>query len=231
MSNEATTVTSQVTWVPSVRVSLFSYGHANGPIVPQQQPSQSHNLKLLAYNIRHLPNPPRNIRANTTGLSRRLQKEFLQNDSVQAFLGRVQNELLDAIKERDQLSHSHERTAYQPEDVDDCSDLSEEATLKDPDIDMVVTICCEEGRHRSVAFVEELARRLALFKHGDGSSQCWHLCVNVTHRDIGHPQENLEQSSGQQKRPNKAQAKSRQRERREKGEILISRPEYDDGEV
>jgi hypothetical protein len=230
MSNEATTAAFQVTWVPSVRVSLFSYGHANGPIVPQEQQSQSHNHKILAYNIRHLPNPPRNLRANTTGLSRRLQKEFLQNDSVQAFLGRVQNELLDAIKECDQLSHSNEQTEYQPEDVDDCSVLSEEATLKDPDIDMVVTICCEEGRHRSVAFVEELARRLTLFKHGDGSSQCWQLDVHVTHRDIGKPQDDLEQSSGQQKRPNKAQAKSRQRERREKGKIFRSQPEYDDGE-
>jgi hypothetical protein len=84
------------------------------------------------------------------------------------------------------------------------------------DIGVVVTICCEEGRHRSVAFVEELARRLAVLKDEDGFSQHWKPTVNVIHRDISDVGEG-EQSLGQNKRPNKAQAKSRQRERREKG--------------
>lgn len=230
MSTEAMTVASLVTRTPSVRVSLFSYGHANGPIVQQQQHSQSHNHKALAYNIRHLPNPPRHLRANATGLSRRLQKEFLQNDNVQAFLERVQNELLDAISECEQPLSLNESTTHEADDVYESSDLTEAATLKDADIDVVVTICCEEGRHRSVAFVEELARRLTMFKNGDGSAQRWQLHVNVTHRDIGDTQDDLEQSSGQQKRPNKAQAKSRQREIREKGERFRSRLEDDDGE-
>jgi hypothetical protein len=81
---------------------------------------------------------------------------------------------------------------------------------------MVVTICCEEGRHRSVAFVEELARRLAVLKDGDDDfSQHWQSTINVIHRDIGDGEEG-EQTLGQNKRPNKAQAKNRQRERREK---------------
>ncbi|KAJ5381236.1 uncharacterized protein N7496_003664 [Penicillium cataractarum] len=230
MSSEAMAVASPSTWIPSVIVSLFSYGHANGPIVRQHLHNKPHIHKTLAYNIRHLPNPPRHLRANATGLSRRLQKEFLQNDNVQAFLVKVQNELLDAIRECEQPLSLNESTTHEAEDVGVGSDLAEEATLKDADIDVVVTICCEEGRHRSVAFVEELARRLTTFKNGDGSSQYWKLNVNVTHRDIGDPQDDLEQSSGQQKRPNKAQAKFRQRERREKGERFRSRLEDDDGE-
>ncbi|KAE8133668.1 hypothetical protein BDV38DRAFT_182054 [Aspergillus pseudotamarii] len=206
----------------SIRISLFSYGHANGPIV-QQHTREARCHKTLAYNIRHLPNPPRHLRLKATGLSRRLQKEFLQNDNVEAFLAKVQREISDVAKEEcDRLLYSTEQDENNQgsEEANARSDLnthsSEEAAVEGADIDIVVTICCEEGRHRSVAFVEELARRLAMFKHGDGSSQHWQLNINITHRDIGDL-EDCEQSLGQNKRPNKVQAKARQRERREKG--------------
>lgn len=220
MSNESLDVASSLTWLPSVKVSLFSYGHANGPVASQD--SQARYRKTLAYNIRHLMNPPRHLRANSTGLSRRLQKEFLQNDNVEAMLVKVQSELLNAVKAGyDQLLHSTEKSGRGSVDFDERTNedahLSERATSKDPEIDVVVTICCEEGRHRSVAFVEELARRLAIFKREDGSSRCWQLNVNVTHRDIEDLKDS-EHLSGQQKRPNKAQVKSRQKERREKGD-------------
>lgn len=97
----------------------------------------------------------------------------------------------------------------------------EENVLKNPNIEMAVTICCEEGRHRSVAFVEELARELAVFKHGDSLSRHWQLNIEVTHRDIGNLNE-PELSLNQKKRPNKVQAKSRQKERREKGNRHIA---------
>ncbi|KAF3395814.1 hypothetical protein F1880_007164 [Penicillium rolfsii] len=215
MSTESLAAVTLSNSGPPVIVSLFSYGHANGPIV--QQPSQSHNRKTLAYNIRQLPNPPRQLRVNSTGLSRRLQKEFLQHDNVEAYLAKVQTELVSLVKtECDRISHSTMKTKQHLEDSHGSSYLIDEP-LNRPDIDVVVTICCEEGRHRSVAFVEELARRLATFKHGDGSSQPWQLSVNVTHRDIGDLIDSG-QSPGQQKRPNKAHAKSRQKQRREKGD-------------
>lgn len=227
MSTENLTGVIPSTPAPSVIVSLFSYGHANGPIV--QQPSRSHYHKTLAYNIRHLPNPPRHLRVNATGLSRRLQKEFLQNDIVEAFLVRVQNEIVASIKtECDLFLHSTVKTEQEAPEFHESSHLTEEARLDCSDIDVVVTMCCEEGRHRSVASVEELARRLATFKHGDGSSQSWQLSVNVTHRDVGDLID-LDQSLGQQKRPIKAQAKSRQRERREKGNRFSARlGDYDE---
>lgn len=206
----------------SARITLISYGHANGPIV-QQHNSPARYHKTLAYNIRHLPNPPRHLRVKATGLSRRLQKEFLQNDDVEAFLVKVQGEILDVIKEEDDHLSAHteeqdENIQGEPEEAQQRSaHLSEKTALEGAaDIDMVVTICCEEGRHRSVAFVEELARRLAVLKDGDDDfSQHWQSTINVIHRDIGDGEEG-EQTLGQNKRPNKAQAKNRQRERREK---------------
>jgi hypothetical protein len=146
----------------------------------------------------------------------------LQHDTVEAFLVKVKSELVTAIKtECDLLLHSAEKAEQGPKDSHESSHLNEEDTLDCPDIDIVVTICCEEGRHRSVAFVEELARKLATFKNGVDPSQPWHLSVNITHRDVGDPID-LEQSSGQQKRANKAQAKSRQKERRENGDKFRS---------
>ncbi|KAE8324030.1 hypothetical protein BDV39DRAFT_181107 [Aspergillus sergii] len=218
----------------SVRISLFSYGHANGPIVQQHREAQYQ--RTLSYNIRHLPNPPRHLRVKATGLSRRLQKEFLRNDTVEAFLVKVEGEIFKVVKEgcdKPLYSAEQDENKQGPEEVDKHSnsdDLSsQETTLEGADIDIAVTICCEEGRHRSVAFVEELARRLAMFKYKDGFSQHWQLIINVTHRDIGDL-EDCEQTSGQNKRPNKTQAKIRQRERREKGNRYETRLGDDDDE-
>jgi RNase adaptor protein for sRNA GlmZ degradation len=65
---------------------------------------------------------------------------------------------------------------------------AEDAAFKekeaDINIDLVVTMCCEEGRHRSVAFVEEPARRLATLNDGDDNSEYWQLDIHITHCDI-----------------------------------------------
>ncbi|KAL3460042.1 hypothetical protein BJX64DRAFT_263833 [Aspergillus heterothallicus] len=221
----------------TIRIALFSYGHANGPII--HQPSEARYHKTLAYNIRHLPNPPRHLRVKSTGLSRRLQKEFLQNDNVEAFLVKVQGELSDAVKEGCARILSlfgpdeHRQRDQGPEErsdrlqVDVNLNQSEDVTAGyDADVDLIVTICCEEGRHRSVAFVEELARRLAIFSDEDTLSDNWQLDIRVMHRDIGDSEE-CDESVGQKRRPNKAQAKNRQRERREKGNRYTSRLEGD----
>ncbi|QGA21683.1 hypothetical protein EYB26_009394 [Talaromyces marneffei] len=206
-----------------VRISLFSYGHANGPIVQQQQHNEARYHKTLAYNIRHLPNPPRQLRVNATGMSRRLQKEFLQNDNVEAFLEKVRGEICNAVNEEcgQSLNFIEEQDQSKrggSEETDQHSVLNAHNSSElIADIDIVVTICCEEGRHRSVAFVEELARRLAVLGDGeDGLSPYWQPTINVIHRDIGGEEE-CEQALGQNKRSNKGQAKIRQRERREKG--------------
>ncbi|KAL2849279.1 hypothetical protein BJX68DRAFT_237831 [Aspergillus pseudodeflectus] len=238
------TMDSLPTRARTIRISLFSYGHSNGPIVLQQQPGEGQYHRTLAYNIRHLPNPPRHLRANgATGLSRRLQKEFLQNDSVEAFLIKVQAEISDVVRERCGLDQPFNATepdeinkqgsdaeeAGTPAELDADSKDKDAALEEDADIDLIVTICCEEGRHRSVAFVEELARRLnTMLKNGDGISQHWQLDIHVTHRDIEDQNEDCAQSVGKSKRPSKAQAKVRQRERREKGNRYTSGLEGED---
>ncbi|PYH79044.1 hypothetical protein BO82DRAFT_146632 [Aspergillus uvarum CBS 121591] len=216
----------------SVRISLISYGHANGPMI--QQSREVRYRQTLAYNIRHLPNPPRHLRVNATGLSRRLQKEFLQNDAVEAVLVKVQQEIVNAVQE----GCAQSLYSLQPEDLrqdasqtDTRRSLDSQASGKPAvdgiDVDIVVTICCEEGRHRSVAFVEELARRLATIKDGDGVLQHWALNLNKRHRDI-EDGEDSEQSLGQKRRPNKAHAQIRERERREKGNRFRERPGDED---
>ncbi|PYI34509.1 hypothetical protein BP00DRAFT_423018 [Aspergillus indologenus CBS 114.80] len=227
-----TTMEPLLSGTRSVHISLISYGHANGPVV--QQPREARYHQILAYNIRHLPNPPRHLRVNATGLSRRLQKEFLQNDAVEAVLVKFQQEIVNAVQE----GCAQPLYSSQPEDLrQDASQTDTRRSLdshasKKPavdgtDVDIVVTICCEEGRHRSVAFVEELARRLATVKDGDGVLQHWALNVNKTHRDI-EDAEDSEQSLGQKRRPNKVHAQTRQRERREKGNWVGSRLEDKD---
>ncbi|RAK78888.1 uncharacterized protein BO72DRAFT_446652 [Aspergillus fijiensis CBS 313.89] len=215
-----------------VQITLISYGHANGPVV--QQPLEAQHHQTLAYNIRHLPNPPRHLRVKATGLSRRLQKEFLQNDAVEAFLVKVQREIVNAVQEScaqplcstaGKEVHEGAKQTHTPQIGDGHS--REEPGSDGTDVEIVVTICCEEGRHRSVAFVEELARRLATVEEGDGVLHRWVLSVRKTHRDI-EDREDCEQPQGQGRRPNKVQAQTRQRERREKGNRFRSRLEDED---
>ncbi|KAL2834593.1 hypothetical protein BJY01DRAFT_83789 [Aspergillus pseudoustus] len=218
----------------AVRISLLSYGHANGPVVAQQQDrkEETRYRKTLAYSIRHLPNPPRHIRAKATGLSRRLQKEFLQNDAVEGFLVMVEGQILTTVQEGcDQLlldSAGQDENGQGGEKVDMQANVgahtgeSEDALEDSADIDIMVTICCEEGRHRSVAFVEELARRVATFKGRDGLPQGCQLDIHRSHRDIGDV-EDCKQSPGHNKGPHKAQGKTWQREHRKKGNKFKSR--------
>lgn len=194
MSSESPAIAPEPICLKSVQLSLFSYGHANGPLTHQN--SNSSCRDVLSYNIRHLPNPPRHLRINSTGLSRRLQKEFLQNDNVESFLVKVQEEVISTVRSK----------VGQP--------VTEEGNSN---IEVIIAICCEEGRHRSVAFVEELSRRLSTFKNGNGISEECRLCINVTHRDIGGT-EGIEQSLVQPNQPRKTKAMSRKKERREKGE-------------
>ncbi|KAH8699193.1 hypothetical protein BGW36DRAFT_377439 [Talaromyces proteolyticus] len=185
---EATGPTAAGLAPPVISVFLFSYGHINGPIV--QTGVEGRSSKQLAYSIRHLPNPPRNLRANSNGLSRRLQKEFLNNDCVEAILGKVQNDIIDALRiEAESIQAAKAATrdcnsgnVFKPDNI---SDL-EESPKNLHDASLILTVCCEKGRHRSVAFIDELGRRLADLKNGDGISHTWELCISVTHRDIGN---------------------------------------------
>lgn len=199
-------------WRPLITVSLCSYGHANGPLVTPA--SQEPNSILLSYNIRHLPNPPRNLRAMTTGLSPRLRKEFLKNDTVENFLEKTLNEIVNSLKTTQYALFQENASLQKPKSHSNESEITTNSTHQHPNIPLVVTVCCEEGRHRSVAFVEELAQRLLLLKNGAGMSHAWKLNVTTAHRDLealgGSPGGSDSMVSGQL-------GKSHTKSKREKG--------------
>ncbi|KAJ5689561.1 hypothetical protein N7462_003953 [Penicillium macrosclerotiorum] len=220
-------------WQPLIRVYLISYGHAYGPVV--WQAGEECQTKLLAYNIRHLPNPPRHLRANATGISKRLQKEFLQNDMVEAFLQKVRTDLLEAIIgeaniaiQNDPLpvisNENLENQGVSPSG--ERLDLQRHDEIAQKERSVTVTVCCEEGRHRSVAFIEELARRLASFKDGDNLSKAWRLSVDISHRDIGGPSE--ADGHTEQRTSSKAQKKARQKGRDQKRGLGVNFDEAGD---
>lgn len=167
---------------PSISISLYSYGRANGPLVTPE--IQEQNSILLSYNIRHLPNPPRNLRAMATGLSPRLRKEFLKNEIVGSFLERTQNEIVNSLKTSCDALSRESSSSEGPKSHGNESEITTTSTHQEPNISLVVTVCCEEGRHRSVAFVEELAKMLSLLRDGADMSPSWKLSVTTFHRDL-----------------------------------------------
>ncbi|KAJ6072385.1 hypothetical protein N7467_010470 [Penicillium canescens] len=91
--------------------------------------------------------------------------EFSKNEVVQKFLTRTNDEIVASLKE------SYEALSHRDELIrNETGEGLEEKTggaSEDGDISFIVTVCCEEGCHRSVAFMEELAQRLIMLRMGD----------------------------------------------------------------
>lgn len=181
---------------PSINVSLYSYGHANGPF--GRSKSHEQDSLLLSYNIRHLPNPPRKLRAMTTGLSPRLRKEFLKNDAVETLLEKTRSENTSSIKTACDALFQENHSLENSKQHDRNHEITDTGTYPKPDIPLLVTVCCEEGRHRSVAFVEELAKRLSLSRDGLDLSHPWKLSITTSHRDLEDLRSSSELTTSQQ---------------------------------
>jgi hypothetical protein len=102
----------------------------------------------LTFSVRDIENPPARLRRTHTGLSPRLRKEVMANKSATTRL----ESMCSAVEAK-------------------MSDLAS----ADGSCVLFVGIMCEEGKHRSVTFAEELSRRIA-----PGS---W--LIDVSHRDLG----------------------------------------------
>ena len=102
----------------------------------------------------------------TAGLSPRLQKgSFRKTRLCSSFLQELYDEIVVSLKESyESLSHRDE--LIRNETGEGLEEKTGGAT-EDGDISFIVTVCCEKGRYRSVAFVEELAQRLILLRMGD----------------------------------------------------------------
>ena len=99
----------------------------------------------LSIDLRSLPNPPKAIRTGHTGLSKPL-RDWLFTDNA------VQDRFQDACRR-----------------VQDCLDQAKADGVNE----VLVGVNCEIGKHRSVAFVEELGR--VRFKG-------WNVVIG--HRDV-----------------------------------------------
>ena len=120
----------------------------------------------------------------TTGLSSRLRKEFIKNATVDNFLERTLNEIINSLKTTCDALFQEDCSLQKLKSRSNEFEITTTSTHQNPDISLVVTVCCEEGRHRSVAFVEELAKRLSLMRHGADLSLAWKLSVTTSHRDL-----------------------------------------------
>lgn len=157
-------------------VTIVSYGHSNGPlIVPKEH-------RKLTFNVRDIPNPAVGLRKTHTGLSARLRKEVLASQEAQARLAEMTKTVLGLMAEMEtegmvlrsptvaSASAGGKKglritTGAEAEHFEDILNLSNT---------LVVGIVCEEGRHRSVSFAEELGRSLKR-KHWE---------ITIDHRDL-----------------------------------------------
>ncbi|KDR75289.1 hypothetical protein GALMADRAFT_140814 [Galerina marginata CBS 339.88] len=99
----------------------------------------------ISVDLRTLPNPPKNVRTGQTGLSKVLREWLFSDDQVQRRFDGICTLIQDRIRTA-QANGVHEIT---------------------------VGVCCELGKHRSVAVVEQL---------GETRFKGWNVMVN--HRDV-----------------------------------------------
>jgi hypothetical protein len=152
---------------------LLLTSHAHSP--PLTPPPK------LKYDLRGVENPPKAIRDAYTGVSKRLRDHMLSHDAFIALLDQAEADIRSAMDTLLRKSGGAETEVNGPEASVSGSD-GEEVVLS-------VGAFCARGHHRSVAFVEELARRKCPSK--------WE--VQIVHRDLGR-----HRSSGSSQRGRKS---------------------------
>ena len=141
--------------IANYALQIVSFGRVNGPL------RVSAGVHHLPFSVRNIPNPPARLRKNHTGLSPRLRKEVMASteakarfDSMLAATEPAMDEVERRIKPNDARSHA--------------------MVQRDSKALLIVGITCDEGKHRSVSFAEELSKSV---KRRD-----WD--VSVHHRDL-----------------------------------------------
>ncbi|PPQ98384.1 hypothetical protein CVT24_004064 [Panaeolus cyanescens] len=103
-------------------IFLTSYSHRRGPLVPTPD---------LSFDLRTLPNPPKNVRASQTGVHTQLREWLFANPDVRTRFDSIYRQISERVQEA--------TTAGAKE--------------------LHVGVFCQMGKHRSVTFVEELGRQ------------------------------------------------------------------------
>lgn len=140
------------------QLKIKSHGRVNGPVEDPEDGEE-----MLKFSVREIANPPAKLRKKFTGVSPRLRKEIFSDK-----LARLKYDTM-VIEIEKMMTSMETALAYDvahPEDID-----PDDPT---PTI-LIISIQCEEGRHRSVSYAEELAQST--------SRKDW--AVSVEHRDLG----------------------------------------------
>lgn len=159
---------------PQQTLILVSHAHAR----PLSHPPD------LKYDLRKISNPPKHIRDAYDGRSKRLREHMLHDD---AFIRLLETARTDVEAQVASLLTS-DGTANAPRQAphDDQVPVQSDASSigSQRNAELIVSCFCERGKHRSVAFVEELSRVK------------WpkEVAVEVCHRDV---EENRKKSNRQ----------------------------------
>lgn len=175
----------------TTRPILILYSHGRTP--PLNPPPD------LKYDLRSIPNPPKNARDAHDGRSKRLREHLLGELKFIQKLDEVESEILEAMEARiaetaeklendqDRRNDGEESRENGEEEGYKSSEDEEDEDEHDPTEAVLRVGCnCALGHHRSVAFVEELARRK------------WprNWSVQLIHRDIDRRRGNDKKARG-----------------------------------
>lgn len=140
------------------KLKLISHGRVNGPVDDPEEGEE-----MLRFTVRDVPTPPAKLRKKYTGLSPRLRTEIFSEKTARLKYDTI---VIEMEKMMTSMETAMNYDAAHQADVDE-----QTSTV------LIVSIQCEEGMHRSVSYVEELAQSDTT-KRKD-----WE--VSVEHRDLG----------------------------------------------
>lgn len=123
---------------------IVSFRHAHGPFRPPTSCSD-----FMQFSVQDISNPPPRLRKSHIGLSLRLRKEVMGSKQARIKLAGITAETEQMMDHMEQ--HSTDQGTRE--------NLSNETGRRRLPL-LVIAIMCEEGKHRSVSFAEELSRRL-----------------------------------------------------------------------
>lgn len=138
-------------------LKIISHGRVNGPL---DEPEDGE--EMLNFSVRDVPNPPAKLRKRYTGLSPRLRTEVFSEKAARLKYDTI---VIEMEKMMTTMETAMSYDAAHKEEVDE-----------DTPTTLVVSIQCEEGKHRAVSYAEELAQSETT-KRKD-----WN--VSVVHRDL-----------------------------------------------
>ncbi|EXJ87855.1 hypothetical protein A1O1_04782 [Capronia coronata CBS 617.96] len=139
---------------PTYNLKIFSYGRSFGRM---EEPSS--RQQQMKYSLTDLPNPPAELRRDSTGLDLPVQTAVLATNGAEGRLKKMICSIEAKIEDMENVVSSGTETQSETQDT------------------LVVAVACVSGKHRSVTFVEKL------YQHFDEKKrQGWH--VSMEHRDL-----------------------------------------------